>query len=945
MANEQINIDILINASKSAKTLKEQRKALEDLKEGLDQVKHGSGAFELLTEEVDNLTNSMGNLNLRFEDVYGDIQPLTGRIGELEDRMYELALAGKQNTKEFTDLQSELITMRRAVRDVDDQVDSFVERGRGITQVTGAVQGLVATFNIAQGAMALFGDENEQLEKTLVKLNAGMAVLQGLQELSNQLTTKGTILNKAFNLVLKANPVFLLVTVITAVIGVWKLWNSLIDDSVEKQKELNQQLEEFKQLQQDNLAITQQVSEYNLAIAELEGKSVQELYDLKLALLQAEEDNAKDTYQANLKRIQDLRNVKDEDLIEERKKLETENKELFDKLKLDETFLNSFGKKRVLLEKQLNKEILENQKETDEKRKESIKEINDLIKKQIELQNNISEQLGSSKDYDELSKTLNQIAKSYKDVGTEIQQVYIDNRLTLIDNLEKGLITEKEFTLKSQENFKEYRKSFRLNYGLFLENYNSISKQIDDTEKRRNLESTKSLLDIFDYNSNLLEQERVKFNKLQDEKLQKEGITYGEIRRIESERFNLINQNIDEEIKLREQGLEWKKTFIDKEYQYELSILNERRLNNRNLAEEEEYQRNELLNIIKENSDTLAKEDIERYKLQVDALNKSIRLRQEIDKKLAQDEKDLAFDVAKEKREIEIKTNEEIIKLNEERVEATISSWEYLKQYIKDNPLQTVEAFSQVFSSTLQAIDGFLTSYEERRISFIQQETDLKLQAIDAEKEAYLNSINQQTNAEKFKAMKLKEFEDKKAIEEKKRDKEIAEAQYKGEIRKWEYSYLEAIVNLGKSLLGAAANPFQLAVVSALGVTQLATIQANKPTPPEFGQGGMITGPSHNGGGVDINAEGGEVIINKKSSQAFLPMLDMINQAYGGSPLMGKKVMATGGIVGGNTTIDTSNLERIVSQMVNKPIKTYVVSSDMTQQQNSDKVLKNRTSF
>ena len=191
--------------------------------------------------------------------------------------------------------------------------------------------------------------------------------------------------------------------------------------------------------------------------------------------------------------------------------------------------------------------------------------------------------------------------------------------------------------------------------------------------------------------------------------------------------------------------------------------------------------------------------------------------------------------------------------------------------------------------------------------------------------------------------MKLKEFEDKAEIEQKERDRKIAEAQYKGEIRKWEYSQAEAAVNLAQALLKSAPNPFLLGTTAALGLTQIATIVANKPQSPQYGTGGMIEGPSHGGGGVDINAEGGEVIINKKSSQAFLPMLDMINQAYGGSPLMGKKKMATGGIVGGS--IDTSGMEAVMERYSNRPIKTYVVSSDMTSQQNSDKVLKNRTSF
>jgi hypothetical protein len=50
-----------------------------------------------------------------------------------------------------------------------------------------AAQGLVGVYSIAQGAAALFGDENEELQKTFVKLQAVMTVLQGLQAIQNAL--------------------------------------------------------------------------------------------------------------------------------------------------------------------------------------------------------------------------------------------------------------------------------------------------------------------------------------------------------------------------------------------------------------------------------------------------------------------------------------------------------------------------------------------------------------------------------------------------------------------------------------------------------------------------------------------------------------------------------------------------------------------------------------
>lgn len=70
------------------------------------------------------------------------------------------------------------------------------------------------------------------------------------------------------------------------------------------------------------------------------------------------------------------------------------------------------------------------------------------------------------------------------------------------------------------------------------------------------------------------------------------------------------------------------------------------------------------------------------------------------------------------------------------------------------------------------------------------------------------------------------------------------------------------------------------AVTAAIGAAQLAAVLA-APL-PKAARGAMIGGKLHSSGGTLIEAERGEVIINRKSSARFLPILSAINQAEGG---------------------------------------------------------------
>ena len=103
---------------------------------------------------------------------------------------------------------------------------------------------------------------------------------------------------------------------------------------------------------------------------------------------------------------------------------------------------------------------------------------------------------------------------------------------------------------------------------------------------------------------------------------------------------------------------------------------------------------------------------------------------------------------------------------------------------------------------------------------------------------------------------------------------------------------------------------------------------------------GMIVG---NGSGrmdnVRVNVSNGESIINARSTSMFKPLLSAINQAGGG------RRFAAGGITGLSTqTSPETNLLNQISQIQGStPIKTYVVSSEVSSGVSLDRQIKSRS--
>lgn len=121
-------------------------------------------------------------------------------------------------------------------------------------------------------------------------------------------------------------------------------------------------------------------------------------------------------------------------------------------------------------------------------------------------------------------------------------------------------------------------------------------------------------------------------------------------------------------------------------------------------------------------------------------------------------------------------------------------------------------------------------------------------------------------------------------------DKKKAEIARQAAIREKTMQALQIGINTAAAIM---KNTAQLGLIPAipvniatgeLGAIQLAAVLA---TPlPKAAKGKYLNGPSHAAGGIAIEAEGGETIINKASSKMFLPLLSAINEMGGGVPFV-----------------------------------------------------------
>jgi hypothetical protein len=151
-----------------------------EVKENFKQVEKDLNS---LGKALDNASDSINDVNKSFEEVYGDLEPLSTRMGEAEDRLYELANAGKTTTQEYKDLLKTVADYRKVQINTDMVVDAA--SSTMATKMVNAIGGVASGFSALEGAMGLVGVESEDVQQAMLRVQSAMALSQGLEGLKS----------------------------------------------------------------------------------------------------------------------------------------------------------------------------------------------------------------------------------------------------------------------------------------------------------------------------------------------------------------------------------------------------------------------------------------------------------------------------------------------------------------------------------------------------------------------------------------------------------------------------------------------------------------------------------------------------------------------------------------------------------------------------------------
>jgi hypothetical protein len=396
-----------------------------------------------------NADEAVGSLRSQLRQAQADVAALSEKFGATSREAVEAAKRAGQ--------------LKDRIADAKALTDAFNPDAK-FKSLSASLAGVAGGFAVVQGGMALLGTESKEVEKTLLKVQAAMALSQGLQTIGESVDSFkqlgavvksytivqriSTAAQAVFNAVMAANPIGAVVVAVTALIAAGYALVKMFQASSEETKRSEQAHKALgKELKnqveaQKNATIEADLSrDAQLKMAKASGKSADEIRKLSVEL--ANQEVAQKIANAQTLRaiaIEAIRVANLEDASESQKTLaKNALKEFNDANEAAKTAL--INRRKLLIDNR----AAELQEQTDATRKANDKANEAADKKsEKEKEKRKKEREDYLKDAEELQGLINKLEQNrldkeaeVKKKADEIQQGLKDNALTPAQRLQK----------------------------------------------------------------------------------------------------------------------------------------------------------------------------------------------------------------------------------------------------------------------------------------------------------------------------------------------------------------------------------------------------------------------------------------------------------------------------------------------------------------------------
>lgn len=194
-AGQQFDKGDLAASQASMEVYRAKERELQKRRECIQACHEGSDVLEQERQRLEGMRQSSEQAANAQTSLRSQLRLVREQLAQLE----QTEGVGVRQTEKFKALQREAGRLADALADAQAQTRIFSDDNAMITGTIAGINGVAGAFSAAQGAMSLFGVENEKVQQAMLKVQSLMAITTGLQQVANALNK-----DSAFQLVIVA---------------------------------------------------------------------------------------------------------------------------------------------------------------------------------------------------------------------------------------------------------------------------------------------------------------------------------------------------------------------------------------------------------------------------------------------------------------------------------------------------------------------------------------------------------------------------------------------------------------------------------------------------------------------------------------------------------------------------------------------------------------------
>lgn len=147
-------------------------------------------------QDVGRETSHLDTIRDKFEKIQNSSAPLKRQLRDLKALMSQMNLDGLSHTEVFEEMAMYAGEVKDAMADANDAISRFADDNFKLAAMSEGFGLIAGSISTATGVLGMFGVENENVERTMLKVQSAIAMVNGVQAIATSLNKDSIIMHR-----------------------------------------------------------------------------------------------------------------------------------------------------------------------------------------------------------------------------------------------------------------------------------------------------------------------------------------------------------------------------------------------------------------------------------------------------------------------------------------------------------------------------------------------------------------------------------------------------------------------------------------------------------------------------------------------------------------------------------------------------------------------------